>query len=174
MWEPHETIKETEQFYSDYILPNNQVGVAEPFGLYLHDNPSKLIGTVGAFYSSEPHRSMELAYALNPDYWGKGFIVEASIALLDWCLAHYEIARIQCRCKSPNLASRRVMEKMGFIFEGIKRESLRHRDQYWDMLEYSILPREWMLRYPSDWRIVRCARPGYGEDLWTWLGHGKI
>lgn len=175
MWEPHESLEDTQDYFLSYILPNNQVGVAEPLGVYFEHQPDQLIGTVGFFYSAESHRSIELAYALNPTYWGQGIIVEASIALLDWGLQHYEINRIQSRCKSPNAASRRVMEKIGFIYEGTKRESLRHRQLYWDMLEYSILVREWMNRYPKDFRIIRSAKPGLAEDLWTWSGfnHNK-
>jgi [ribosomal protein S5]-alanine N-acetyltransferase len=172
MWEPHESLQETRDFFNDYISPNNQVGVAEPLGIFLRDQPDTLIGTVGAFYSSEAHRCKELAYALHPKFWGQGIIVEAAISLLDWCLAHYEIARLQCRCKAPNHASRRVMEKIGFVYEGTKRESLRHRGQYWDMLEYSILPREWIRRYPQKLRIIRSAQAGNADDLWTW--HGLI
>lgn len=146
MWEPHQTPEDSESFINEYILPNYQKGVLEPLGVGLAETPQDLIGTVGCFWVSKNNKCMELAYALAEPFWGKGLIVEASEALLDFVFKNFDVERVQSRHKVGNDASGRVMQKLGMKYEGQLRKAIFHRQQFWDIRYYSILKEEWLNR----------------------------
>lgn len=58
----------------------------------------------------------ELGYWLGKPYWGKGYIPEAGKALLDYCFTELKINTIWCCYYEGNNNSRRVQEKLGFIY----------------------------------------------------------
>jgi ribosomal-protein-alanine N-acetyltransferase len=53
------------------------------------------------------------------------------------------IIRIQAECNPHNKASIRVLEKIGFKYEGLKRKSTLVQGEYLDGAIYSILKDEW-------------------------------
>jgi ribosomal-protein-alanine N-acetyltransferase len=137
LWEPHKTIKDSESYVLDYALPYYREKTPEPLGLALKDNPRKIIGTVGCFWTSKQAKAMELAYALAEEHWGKGIVAEASQAVMDYCIKEFSLKRIQARCKVENKASARVMEKVGMTYEGTLRSAIFHRGRFWDMSYYA-------------------------------------
>jgi len=132
LWEPHQSIKDSESYILDYALPYYRKKTPEPWGIALKANPGKVVGSVGLFWVSEKAKSMELAYALAEPLWGQGIVCEASRAAIDYCIRELGTNRIQAQCKVENVASARVMEKLGMKFEGTHRSSIFHRDRYWD------------------------------------------
>ena len=62
-------------------------------------------------------REMELGYRLKRSVWGRGLATEGARALLERALEEWGYARICARTLAGNLASRRVMEKVGLKFE---------------------------------------------------------
>lgn len=143
LWEPHNTIADTEAFIKDYVFPRYRNQEPEALGIVLKEDERLVIGTVGCFWVSRASNSMELAYALAESYWGKGIAAEASRAIINYVFSDFPVIRIQARCKAENTASRRVMEKIGMQFEGTQRSSLKHRNRHWDMHYFSILKTEW-------------------------------
>jgi ribosomal-protein-alanine N-acetyltransferase len=139
LWEPHQTITDSESYILDYALPYYRKRTPEPWGITLKSDPKKIIGTVGLFWVSEKAKSMELAYALAESHWGQGLVAEASRAAMDYCLSELGAVRIQARCKTENTASAKVMEKLGMKFEGTLRSAVFHRGRHWDMHYYAIL-----------------------------------
>jgi ribosomal-protein-alanine N-acetyltransferase len=139
LWEPHETVADSLAFIVEY----DRKKTPEPLGIALKDNPGKVIGTVGCFWVSKPSKSMELAYAIAEQYWGKGIVAEASRAIVDYCFTNFDVQRIQSRCKTENKASARVMEKAGMTYEGTLKSAIFHRNRFWDMHYYSVLKSQW-------------------------------
>ncbi|NKN36824.1 GNAT family N-acetyltransferase [Agrobacterium sp. a22-2] len=69
----------------------------------------------------EPHQhdeALELGYWLGQPYWNKGYGTEAAHALIDMAFRTREIDHIDARCRVTNIASRRVIQKCGFQFQG--------------------------------------------------------
>jgi RimJ/RimL family protein N-acetyltransferase len=62
----------------------------------------------------------ELAYWLGVPYWGNGYATEAARALVDFAFADLECAELHAGARVTNPASRRVLEKCGFEWTGIK------------------------------------------------------
>jgi ribosomal-protein-alanine N-acetyltransferase len=68
----------------------------------------------------------ELGYGIGRTWWGKGYMTEAVLALVDWSLAQAEIYRVWAVCDVDNVASARVMEKAGMQREGLLRRAVYH------------------------------------------------
>jgi ribosomal-protein-alanine N-acetyltransferase len=146
LWEPHNTLQDTEAFLWDYAFESYGRQSPEPLGITLKSNPEKVVGTVGCYWVSKPSKSMELAYAISEDLWGQGYVVEASSALLNFVFQKLNVHRVTAHCKVENTASERVMQKLGFTFEGTKRQAVFHRNQYWDVHAYGLLKSDWIVR----------------------------
>lgn len=139
LWEPHQSLIDAKEYVKDYAFKYYSNKTPEPLGISFKNDPDKIIGTVGCFWVSKNAKTMELAYAITEDHWGKGITAEASQAIIDYCFKNYSVKRLQCRCKSENKASARVMEKLGMKYEGTLKAAVFHRDKHWDMLYYSIV-----------------------------------
>ena len=142
-WDPHTSLGDSKAFILDYAFPAYRKRVPEPWGIALREQPDAVIGTVGCFWVSRAHKSMELAYAIDEKFWGQGLVAECSRLALSFCFQEYELNRIQSRCMTTNKASARVMEKIGMSFEGTMRSVMLRRGEYIDLHHYSILRSEW-------------------------------
>lgn len=79
----------------------------------------ELVGTIG-FHSVMPlNHSAELTYDLHPTLWGRGIISAVGASVVGW--AHHEAGcdRVQATVLDTNLASQRVIERLGFAKEGL-------------------------------------------------------
>jgi ribosomal-protein-alanine N-acetyltransferase len=77
-----------------------------------------LIGRCGLKYMLEEPDTVELAYLFDDTHWGRGLATEVSHALLRWGFETLELPRIVAVADPDNLASQRVMQKVGMAFEG--------------------------------------------------------
>jgi RimJ/RimL family protein N-acetyltransferase len=87
----------------------------------------------------------ELGWCLDPEYTGNGYATEAVAALLDVCFTALHLHRVTANCFADNVASWRLMERLGMRRElhGV-RDSL-HRSRGWiDGFGYAILADEWL------------------------------
>ena len=80
---------------------------------------------------------------LEPGARGRGYGTEAVQLLVDYLFLHKDIGRIQAETHPANAASRRVLEKAGFSFEGLIRRSFFTRGVWRDTAMHSILRDEW-------------------------------
>ncbi len=76
----------------------------------------RLIGWLGAG-TSEGSNEAEIVYSLGKPYWGRGYATEAARALVRYAFAHTTWERVVAAIIPGNLASRRVLEHLGFIYE---------------------------------------------------------
>ncbi len=141
-WEPHKNVDDSVKLV-EYAKNNYQRGLCEPLAITLKSNPEILIGTVGWFWNSEKHQSIEIAYALSPKYWGQGVVVEACRGLINYAVNNFKIHRITSRCRPENTASSRVMEKLGMKHEGTQTKLMFVKGQYIDLSNYCILKEDW-------------------------------
>jgi RimJ/RimL family protein N-acetyltransferase len=76
----------------------------------------RLIGFAGLKYLPELNE-VDLGYRLLPAYWGKGLATEASVASLAYGFERLGLQRIIGLVEPANVASVRVLEKVGMRFE---------------------------------------------------------
>ena len=76
------------------------------------------LGCCGVEPTGDPN-TVEIGYWLGEPYWNQGYTTEAAHALVDMVFRTREsVAQIDARCRVMNVASRRVVQKCGFQFQG--------------------------------------------------------
>ena len=88
-------------------------------------------------------RSAGITYCLDDTAWGQGYATEAARALLVWAFDALDLNRVQTEVDTRNVASARVLEKLGFVREGTLREDCVVEGQVSDSWVYGLLRREW-------------------------------
>jgi ribosomal-protein-alanine N-acetyltransferase len=63
---------------------------------------------------------IEVGYAFGKAAWGRGYATEVARALVRWGFESMKLDRIVAVAYAENTASRRVMEKLGMRFEGVR------------------------------------------------------
>lgn len=87
----------------------------------------QLVGVMGV--SSLDAERAELGYMFAPEVWGMGFATEMGRELIAHCWKIYGWSEITACVFDDNGASDRVLEKLGFAYEGPCRGYCRARDQ---------------------------------------------
>jgi len=94
-------------------------------------------------FTNEPFNLLEIGYYLITSERGKGYGTEAVRLMVDYLFLSQSIIRIQAVTDVRNLASQKVLEKIGFKKEGVLRKSYYARGTWTDGYVYSILREEW-------------------------------
>ncbi|MGL5850946.1 MAG: GNAT family N-acetyltransferase [Phycicoccus sp.] len=92
------------------------------------------------------YHSASLGYCFDDAAWGRGYATEAAGALLQWAFDTLDLNRVQAETDTRNIASARVLEKLGFIREGTLREDCVVDGDVSDSWVYGLLRREWRPR----------------------------
>ena len=99
----------------------------------------EIIGTIGFNVWSPIHRRAEIGYEIHPDYWRKGYTLEAVSEIVSYGFEHMGLTRIGAVVFIENEASNKLLTKFGFQQEGILREYIYQNGQAHDTFVYSIL-----------------------------------
>lgn len=140
-WNYHKSIEDSISFLKSVIQKYEKKGVSE-WGIVYKEN-NKLIGTCGYVWWLPAHARAEIGYALSRMYWNKGLMTEAVKEVIKFGFEKMALNRIEARCKMENIASQRVLEKLGFVFEGVMRSVIFAKGIYHDLKIYSILRQEY-------------------------------
>jgi [ribosomal protein S5]-alanine N-acetyltransferase len=114
-----------------------------------------VIGEGGLDMHSQSFRTGEISYIIHPEYWGHGFATEVASILLSFGFTTLNLHRIFATCDPRNVASERVLQKLGMQCEGRMRETMLLRDGWRDSVLYSLLEQEWQERTSKErepWR----------------------
>ena len=116
-------------------------GTSVSFAVVLRES-GQLIGAIGLIIEIA-HRHGKLGYWVGVPYCGQGYCTEAARAVLRFGFAELGLHRIHASHFARNPASGRVMQKVGMIYEGRRREHMLKWDRFEDMDLYGILARDW-------------------------------
>ncbi len=117
-WPPHRTREDSRAFVEDIASAPHVFGVFERAA---HGATGPCIGSVGLL--RDPQRRnpdcLMLGYALSKAAWGKGYMTEAAREVLRYGFEELGLGMISCTCYPSNRRSARVIEKCGFVPEGV-------------------------------------------------------
>ena len=132
----------TEQDGKEFISAMLSADENETFAFAITvDN--MVIGSIGIFRQGNIHRqTAELGYYIAEEYWGKGIMTEAVKQICEYVFANSDIIRIYAEPFAYNIASCRVLEKVGFQYEGTLRSNAVKNGKVIDMEMYSLLKAE--------------------------------
>jgi [ribosomal protein S5]-alanine N-acetyltransferase len=98
-----------------------------------------VIGSCGFLNMQQKHYKAEIGYELSRNYWGQGIASEALKAVLTYGFQHFDLERIEALIEPLNTSSQKLVEKQGFLREGLLRHYEYTCGKFDDLYMYSIL-----------------------------------
>ena len=117
----------------------NKTGIR--WGITLKDQGT-VIGSCGFHNHVSKHFRTEIGFELSKELWGKGIAVEAVEAIIRYGYEHMNFRRIEALIEPPNLSSQKLVEKLGFIREGLLRNYEFTCGKFDDLYMYSLLKQD--------------------------------
>lgn len=115
-------------------------GKALRYYIYLRNQPDTIIGSVNFFRMEHgPFSKTSIGYKLDANYHGRGYATEACRASIPVIFSNYNIHRIEARVAPDNTPSIKLLEGLGFRFEGIEYQSVEVNGVFTDHYRYSLL-----------------------------------
>jgi len=108
----------------------------------LRENPMRVIGSCGYFSLRRGTQTVEIGYDLHPDFWGKGLMTETLREMIRFSFgpgSQVQVHRMEALVMPGNIASIRVLEKLGFEREGRRREFGFWKGCYQDVDLYALV-----------------------------------
>ena len=100
----------------------------------------KVVGNISIEQKADVYcKDGEIGYLLLTDYWSKGIMTEAVRQVCEIAFSELDIIRITGLVYAPNAASQRVLEKNGFVREGLQRDAVYKGGKVYDLCVYGKL-----------------------------------
>lgn len=126
------------------LIGMNKTGLSYHWAIELNEH-KRLVGVCN-FYLPAPHliglRCCETSYGLLRAYRGLGYMQEALRACLNFMVLQEHYYRIEASVSPTNESSRRLLERLGFVQEGLQRKKWLSGNARHDMLAYALLADE--------------------------------
>jgi [ribosomal protein S5]-alanine N-acetyltransferase len=125
------TLADAEYFFRKYL---NHTSIV----LFAITYKDEYVGNISLLPCEDIYRkSAEIGYFIGEPFWNKGITTLAVNRIVDYGFSKLGIARIQTGIFDYNLASQRVLDKCGFVKEGIFKKSVFKKNQLWDEVRYA-------------------------------------
>lgn len=98
----------------------------------------ELMGSFALGVKSE-HRRGHIGYWLGVPYWNHGYMTEAASPALAFAFQQLALHRVQALVFPRNVASGRVLEKLGFRAEGVLRGYVLKGETFEDTIMYALM-----------------------------------
>lgn len=121
---------------ANYFLENftNQ----DPVTFFGIEYEGEYVGNISLVPGQDIYRkSAEIGYFIGEPYWNRGIMPTAVNLITDYGFRQLGFIRIHTGVFEYNMASMRVLEKCGFVKEGIFRKSIFKQNKIWDEVRYS-------------------------------------
>lgn len=99
----------------------------------------QLAGCISLHSVNWDDRRASLGYWVGEAYQGKGIITRTCRFVVEYAFSDLELDRLEIQCAVDNLSSRKIAERLGFLQEGILRQSWRRQGVLVDQVVYGLL-----------------------------------
>ncbi len=115
------------------------------WGIVRKDDPQAgIIGRCGYNYWLRQDRRASIGYDLGYAYWGNGIMTEAVRAIVTFGFEQLDLNRVEADTDAENYGSMRVLEKVGFVREGLQRDQYFEWDEFHDLVLFALLRKDFM------------------------------
>jgi len=117
--QPNASVEETRAWLNRMMAHHERYG----FGFWAvvekksSQKTPRLIGSCGMGYQRDGGLPIEFGYTLARSSWGRGLATEAATACLRYAFERLRLPELAASVDSHNVASQRVLEKIGFIYQ---------------------------------------------------------
>jgi ribosomal-protein-alanine N-acetyltransferase len=124
--------EEHQKIRIEQVLKKTDEGQVYAFGIFLKAT-DKLIGDISLTQIARgPVQSCYTGFTLDKEYNAKGYTTEALQLVVDFAFRELKLHRIEAGAMPDNIASIRVLEKVGFKKEGIAKENVKINGKWTD------------------------------------------
>lgn len=124
--------------FLEMIRKEKENGSSLTLCLHLREDGSA-IGGIGLHKIESNNETAEIGYWISKEHRGKGLVTEAVKALISYGFTEMGLHRIQAVIFEPNDISKKVLERVGFTYEGRIRERYLKDGRRYDGLMFSII-----------------------------------
>jgi len=118
---------------------NSQQGIEKPT-FFAIEIDGEAVGGIGIAIKADVYRrSANIGYWLGEPFWGKSLMTEVVSLMVDYAFKNFDLARLQAGVYSSNPASMRVLEKVGFVKEGVAQKAIFKRGEMLDEHIYAMV-----------------------------------
>lgn len=132
---------EDGQVYLDWFRNRFKDRLGIRWGIQIKGT-SGIAGTIGFNNFTIRHRA-NIGYDLQSAYWNRGYMTEALELVVRFGFEVLQVNRIEAEVMVGNTVSGKLLEKLGFKWEGVLRDWMYWDQRYFDMAMYALLRREW-------------------------------
>lgn len=97
------------------------------------------IGVVAYYYHKPEHRKAEVGFWIFPQHWNKGITTEVLKRVTEYCQKEKDIHRLEAFVEEGNIASCKVLEKLGFAYEGTMKDCEIKDGRFIGLLIYALI-----------------------------------
>jgi [ribosomal protein S5]-alanine N-acetyltransferase len=112
---PNASIEETQAWIERMSTHHELHGFG--FWAVVELKTGQLIGSCGMGYQRDGGLPIEFGYTLARTHWGRGLATEAARACLLYAFENVRLPELSASVDSRNVASQRVLEKIGFVYQ---------------------------------------------------------
>lgn len=127
---------------SKKFIANNQEIYKKKDGIFwaiIEKETNELIGDFAYWKLNRKHNRGEIGYSLKPKFWGKGYMTETMMKLIDFGFRDLKLHSIEANINPGNETSKKVLLKAGFRKEAYFRENFFFEGRYLDSEIFSLL-----------------------------------
>lgn len=104
---------------------------------------NRVIGIVNLHSYYKKDRAAGIGAVINREYWGKGIASEALKEVISFGFETLKLIRIEGKCEANNIASEKILKKLGMTYEGTLRKEVIIKGTSRDAKVYSLLNEEY-------------------------------
>ena len=119
----HPDAEYTRDQWVNIMISRFKLRNAAPFAIILKED-GRFVGLLNVGQFNPDFHFAEMAYIVDPEYWGEGVGTEAVRRVVDFLVRDMKLHKIRASVFAKNVASKRVLEKVGFKQEGYLRDNV--------------------------------------------------
>lgn len=141
-WTTHPSLNETKRIL-DMFLKAYESDATFRWVIEYKGN-HQIIGMIDVVKLNLANDTATIGYVLSDDYWNQGIMTEAFHLVLAFLFNRVNVHRVVATHDVANVASGRVMEKVGLRYEGLLKKAFKNnKDEYIDLVTRAILKEEY-------------------------------
>ncbi|MGM0844951.1 MAG: GNAT family N-acetyltransferase [Bacillota bacterium] len=117
VWEPNSK-EDSKEFVNQILIDKSKSPRTRYVYAIILKETDEMIGAGEINVRDSFNKSGDIAYIINPNYWGKGLATEVAKILIRFGFENLNLHRIFAYCNPENLGSVKVLEKAGLTQEG--------------------------------------------------------
>lgn len=143
-WQPHANLKESYNIIEMFIKQKETWALC-------YNQSGKVIGSIGLHKDNKRNighsNARALGYVLSKDYWGRGLMPEACQEVIRYGFEELKLEVLSVYHYPFNKRSKRVIEKLGFTYEGtLRKANMIYDGRIVDTLCYSITKEDYQAK----------------------------